>query len=61
MSRAGCPGGKLSAPKLCQSVSTSGPSATVKPEPDEDVLEVLDGLGDEVEVAEAGAVAERPR
>src|SRR5918993_342545 len=33
MSRAGWPGGKLSAPKLFQSVSTSGPSATVKPMP----------------------------
>ena len=33
MSRAGWPGGKLSAPKLFQSVSISGPSATVKPMP----------------------------
>ena len=40
--------GKFRAVKLCQSSSTSGPSATVKPMPDEDVLELLDGLGDEV-------------
>ena len=31
MSRAGWPGGKLSAVKLWKSSSTSGPSATVKP------------------------------
>ena len=54
MSRAGWSGGKFSAPKLFQSVSTSGPSATVNPMPDEHVLQVLDGLGDEVQVAGAG-------
>src|SRR4051794_700584 len=33
MSRAGWSGAKLSAPKLCHSSSTSGPSATVNPSP----------------------------
>ena len=50
MLRAGWESGMLRAWKLYQSVSTSGPSATVKPMPDEDVLEAVVGLGDEVQV-----------
>ena len=51
MSRAGWSGGKLSAPKLCQSVSTSGPSAMVKPIPTNTSSSGLHGLRDEVEVS----------
>ena len=53
MPRAGWAGGMLSASKLYQSVSASGPSATSKPMPDEDVLELVAGLGHQVEVAPA--------
>ena len=45
MPRAGWAGGMLRASKLYQSVSTSGPSATTNPMPDEDVLERVAGLG----------------
>ena len=41
----------LSALKLFQSVSTSGPSAHREPEADEHVLEMLVRLGDEMQVA----------
>ena len=45
------------ASKLCQSSSTSGPSAIAVPEPDEDVLELPLHLGDEVQVTAVPSVA----
>ena len=52
----------LSASKLYQSVSTSGPSATVEAHADEHVLELVPGLGHQVEVARAtGADRAGPR
>ena len=51
MSRAGWCSPKLRAVKLCQSSSTSGPSATVKPRPTNTSSSSSIDLGDEVEVA----------
>ena len=55
----GAPGGKLSASKLYQSSSTSGPSATLVAEPDEDVLELAPDPRDGMQVPTDAAVPAR--